>query len=218
MILGTVFPFLDHSQGKHENQKFFKYKALSCFIEFFFCLWKMDSFHCSSSIQKVISADQLFRKKFPDSFHLLQCLSDRFFYCIIGQSCRQGINGLHCISFFLVRGTGIENLRMLHHQCVLFAHNPSAQSDHAAPPQCVAKKRHPKPDHFQSAGHVFQIECGDLHFFILTDLDPPEDRADDSDCLSLLDLSNGNRIFIDIIGPRIIRKQVPNGMDTCFYK
>ncbi len=113
-----------------------------------------------------------------------------------------GINGLHCISFFLVRGTGIENLRMLHHQCVLFAHNPSAQSDHAAPPQCVAKKRHPKPDHFQSAGHVFQIECGDLHFFILTDLDPPEDRADDSDCLSLLDLSNGNRIFIDIIGPR----------------
>ena len=99
---------------------------------------------------------------------------------------------------------------MFHYKSVPFPDHPAPQRDHTASRKCTAQKRHPKPDHFQCTGQIFHIQCGDLHPRASAYTDPPVDRAGHSHRMSLLYLSDRNRIFIHLVAVRIIADQIPD--------
>ena len=105
----------------------------------------------------------LFRQFLRCQIHSVQRLTHRLCHGIIRKTDRQAIERLQRIQFLLILRNGIEDLRMLHHKPFFSSDHPSPQRDRAALRKRTAKKRHTKPDHFQSPCQILHIQCCHLH-------------------------------------------------------
>ena len=136
----------------------------------------------------------------------------------IRQSGSKRVHRLHRMKLFLIFACRLKNLRMLHHKRTPPAYHPAPYNDMASGAQCITQKRHPKPQHFQCSGHIFDHGGRRLKFPVRRHLDISVNTAFHSSYRTFLQLTDRYRILIDIIGPRIKTQKISRRIYSQFLK
>ena len=163
IIACPVCLLLQQPQGTDKLGKFLEHKPVPSVKVHFLVLREMNAAQGIIVLCQLIAEPQRLRQQFPLQRQTIQCLADCLHDRIVGEAAGQRVDRLHGMELLLILGRGVENLRVLHDKAALFPGHKSAQGDDAAPCQCVPKKGHAEPDHFQCAADILQTEGRNLH-------------------------------------------------------